>query len=198
MTLNRVLSTAILLVASLASAAAQTAIAAAAAKDGGMLTIPKEATKNANGTYSFTDKDGKKWIYRTGQFGVSRVEDNDESAALPKGVPAGATRNADGTFSFTDKDGARWTYSTTMFGISKTPARDTVNARSGNEAQGNIRVIDKGEVVRFERSGPFGISAWEKKKTDLTSEERSLFDARQIDNNKVDAKHAGEGKANQE
>lgn len=45
------------------------------------LTIPKDAVPAANGTFSYTDKDGKKWIYSNSPFGVSRVADMGLAAA---------------------------------------------------------------------------------------------------------------------
>jgi hypothetical protein len=176
MKLNRILIATLLCSAAIclsASAAEPSQPASNAA-----ITIPKEATKNADGSFSFTDKQGKKWLYRTSEFGVSRVLDVQPSSGLPKGVPAGATANPDGTFAWTDKSGARWTYVMTPFGISRSPAVNTVAATQ--QAPGaDIKVLDKGDIVRFERPGPSGSSVWEKKKTDLTSEERQLLDKQQ-------------------
>jgi hypothetical protein len=39
-----------------------------------------------------------------------------------------------------------------------------------------IKVTDKGDTVRFERPGPVGSSVWEKKKADLSDEERRLLE----------------------
>jgi hypothetical protein len=172
MKLNRILITTLLCGAAIclsASAAEPTRPASNA-----VLTIPKEATKNADGSYSFTDKQGKKWLYRTTEFGVSRVLDTQPSSTLPKGVPAGATANPDGTFAWTDKSGAKWTYVMTPFGISRSPSTNPLATAQAPGA--DIRVLDKGDTVRFERPGPSGSSVWEKKKTDLTSDERRLLD----------------------
>jgi hypothetical protein len=38
------------------------------------LTIPKDAVANANGTFTWTDKQGKKWNYVQTPFGVMRSE----------------------------------------------------------------------------------------------------------------------------
>lgn len=96
------------------------------------LTIPKDAVKNENGTYSYTDKQGKKWLYRDTPFGVIRTPGPESGAdAQPNPKPA-------------------------------TPA---------------TKVIDKGDTVQFERSSPFGVTKWEKKKSDLTDEERKMVDA---------------------
>jgi hypothetical protein len=127
------------------------------------LTIPKEATKNADGTYTWTDKQGKTWIYSTGQFGVSRTLETKPSGALPKGIPAGAKLNADGTYAWTDKDGKNWTYVMTPFGASRSLAAAPVAPQPQADVNLAIKVTDKGDTVRFERPGPVGCSVGEKK-----------------------------------
>jgi hypothetical protein len=93
----------------------------------GQLTIPKDAVKNPDGTYSYTDKAGKKWRYVGTPFGVMRAEDNDDkTAAAP--MP--------------------WTKAT-----------------------------DNGETVKFEMQTPMGLMRTEKKKSDLTAEERAFFES---------------------
>lgn len=96
------------------------------------LTIPKDAVKNENGTYSYTDKQGKHWLYRDSAFGVIRT---------PGPEPGADTRPNP-----------------------KPPTAAT-------------KVTDKGDTVQFERSSPFGVTKWEKKKSDLTDEERKLVDS---------------------
>jgi glucose/arabinose dehydrogenase len=49
------------------------------------LTIPKDATQNPDGTYSYADKTGKKWIFTKTPFGISRRED---MAGVPAAIPA--------------------------------------------------------------------------------------------------------------
>jgi hypothetical protein len=96
------------------------------------MTIPKDAVKEANGSWSYTDAQGKKWVYRESPFGVIRTavaEPAADGQAKPK-PPAAATK-----------------------------------------------VIDKGDTVQFERSTPFGPARWEKKKSDLTDEERKMVAA---------------------
>lgn len=50
------------------------------------LVIPKDATPNADGTYSWADKAGKKWIFAKTPFGISRIED---VASFASAVPVG-------------------------------------------------------------------------------------------------------------
>ena len=101
-----------------------------------VVTIPKDAVKNANGSYTYTDKDGKKWLYRNSPFGVikSAIQDDPDS---PKPVQ-----------------------------------------HAGNSA---TKAIDKGDTVQFERSTPFGPVKWEKKKSELTDEERQIVDEQKPD-----------------
>lgn len=41
----------------------------------GPMVIPPDALQTPDGSFSYTDKDGKKWLYRRTPFGVSKVED---------------------------------------------------------------------------------------------------------------------------
>jgi hypothetical protein len=143
---------------------------------GQALTIPKDATTNADGTYTWTDKQGKTWTYVETPFGVSRTLETDAhpKKALPKGVPAGAKANPDGTYRWTDKSGAAWNYLVTPFGVTRNPAAKSETAPAQQTA--GVKVIDKGDTVRFERVMPFGTSVTEKKKSELTDDERRLLE----------------------
>src|SRR4051794_31060748 len=46
------------------------------------LVIPKDATPNPDGTYSWSDKAGKKWTFSKTPFGVSKVEDSGVPSAF--------------------------------------------------------------------------------------------------------------------
>jgi hypothetical protein len=107
------------------------------------LTIPKDAVKEASGTYSYTDKQGKKWIYRDTPFGVTKT-------------------------------------------IAPEPGADT--RPNPNRAAVPTTVIDKGDTVRFERPSPFGKMVWEKRKSDLTDEERKMVDAQSQSQNQGQSK----------
>jgi hypothetical protein len=91
-------------------------------------------------------------------------------------IPKDAVANPDGTYSYTDKDGKKWIYTKTPFGVMKAIASSTP-APAGAAPDSATKVIDKGDTVRFERPGPFGTMSWEKKKSDLTEEERHILDA---------------------
>src|SRR4029077_17298297 len=46
------------------------------------LTLPAGAKQVEIGTYTFTDAQGKKWIYRKTPFGLARLEDKPTEASV--------------------------------------------------------------------------------------------------------------------
>jgi hypothetical protein len=122
-------------------------------------TIPKDAVPNGDGSFTWTDKNGEKWLYRKTPFGVSKT-----SAVKPEshyeGQPQPKTREVE-----TDK------------GVEL--QRDTPfgTAKSGTDAKSSppVKAVEVGDVVRFERQTPFGIAKWEKKKSELTDDERKIL-----------------------
>jgi hypothetical protein len=85
---NRSIAILALILAAFAAQAADkkktTAPAKPAAPVAKPLVIPKDATPNPDGTYSYTDKDGKKWVFSKTPFGISRVQD---VTAVGSGAP---------------------------------------------------------------------------------------------------------------
>ena len=92
----------------------------------------------------------------------------------PLTIPKDAKPGENGTFKYTDKDGRKWSYSTTPFGISRVV--DMGPAPGNYTAPVASKAIDLGDTVRFEQPGPFGVMHWEKKKTELSDEERQVFE----------------------
>lgn len=121
------------------------------------------------------------------------AQTNKSAAPAPKvvAIPKDAVQNPDGTYSYTDKDGKKWIYIKTPFGVVKNAAPDTPAStdpppdssptkpgdRSTKAVDGLTKAIDKGDTVRFERTSPFGKVTWEKKKSELTEDERQILDA---------------------
>ena len=105
----------------------------------------------------------------------------DQTRTTPQAVtiPKDAVPNSDGvSYTWTDKDGKKWIFVKTPFGIMKSAAADPAPASEQTVANdGLTKAIDKGDTVRFERQGPFGTISWEKKKTDLTDDERHIVEA---------------------
>src|SRR5436190_3024887 len=95
------------------------------------LTLPADAKMVEPGTYTFTDAQGKKWIYRKTPFGLARLEDK------PADSPAAAAP-------------------TPSAGMATTATED-------------------GDMVRFERPGPFGTYRWQKKKAELDADEQAAL-----------------------
>jgi hypothetical protein len=122
-------------------------------------TIPKDAIANGDGSYTWTDKKGAKWLYRNTPFGVSKTE-AVKPESQPEAQPQPKTREVE-----TDK------------GIEL--QRDTPfgTTKSGTDEKSNppVTAVEVGNVVRFERKTPFGTSKWEKKKSELTHDERKIL-----------------------
>jgi hypothetical protein len=88
-------------------------------------------------------------------------------------IPKDAVQRPDGTYGWTDKDGKSWNFVRTPFGVMKSAADQAPAAPSIT----NAKAIDAGDRVRFETATPFGVVSHEKKKADLTDEERKLYES---------------------
>jgi hypothetical protein len=148
------------------------------------LALPKDAVKNPDGTFAWTDKQGTKWIYTKTTAGYTRSTAAAVQAARVVVIPKDAVAGPDGSFLWTDKAGKKWAFWNTPFGVVKNAVADPAppSAAAATAAAANdtlTKVVDKGDTVRFEHTTPFGISAYEKQKSALTDEERRLYDASQ-------------------
>jgi hypothetical protein len=124
---------------------------------------------------------------------VAPAADSDKKKADPSPkavtIPKDAVLNSDGkTYSYTDQEGKQWTYAKTPFGVIKSPAADKTAGARANAT--TTKAIDKGDTVRFERPSPFGVISWEKKKSDLTDDERRVFYTQNADPKNGDATNA--------
>ncbi len=113
-----------------------------------------------------------------GAYGADQKTAKKKSAAAPQAVtiPKDAIADPGGaTYRWKDKAGKKWVYARTPFGIMRYPD----SGQSGDTPASAVptKVIDKGDSVRFERPTPFGTTTWEKKKTELTDDERQIFEA---------------------
>jgi hypothetical protein len=68
--------------------------------------LPSGAVQTAAGTYSYTDPEGKKWIYRQTPFGLARIEDHE--AASNAAAAELEKKQADQTHAFEDGDSIRF------------------------------------------------------------------------------------------
>jgi hypothetical protein len=105
--------------------------------------------------------------------------------AQPLTVPKDAVLNADGSYSWTDKSGSKWLYNKTPFGVSRT--QDTTGAAPAGliatPPEQLVKTTDQGDTVKFARQSPFGVTTWEKKKSEMTDDERAIFRKQHPDNN---------------
>jgi hypothetical protein len=95
-------------------------------------------------------------------------------------IPADAVEVEPYTYRYTDPQGKKWIYRKTPFGISR--AEDKPVAADDSKKDENARLIDatsaveEGDTIRFERPGPFGLTKWQRKKTQLNEVERAVWD----------------------
>ena len=89
-------------------------------------------------------------------------------------LPAGATQVEPGTYTYTDAKGKKWIYRQTPFGLARAEDKpaETAPAPKGPP----ITATEVGDVIKFERPGPFGPYRWEKKKSDLADDERAAWE----------------------
>lgn len=102
-----------------------------------------------------------------------------KSAPAPLSIPAGAVETEPGTFRFTDSDGKVWLYRKTPFGVARfedNGTRPAAPAPAVEQKEEKVRAVVKGDMVHFERPGPFGIYKWDSKKSELTEQEQKWLE----------------------
>jgi hypothetical protein len=101
--------------------------------------------------------------------------------AQPLTIPSDAVAKPDGSYAYTDKAGKKWTYNKTPFGISRIQdlGEGTPDAFVTTPKEQLIQATDAGDTVKFQRQTPFGVTKWEKKKSELNDEERRVLEAQQ-------------------
>jgi hypothetical protein len=116
------------------------------------LQVPKEAEQVSPGIFRHVDASGKAWIYRKTPFGLSKYEETRSEKPVKqadKTNPASAS--------------------------TPTPFGDVRPAKSA-ESGGDIKAVEDGEIVRFERASPFGVYKWTRKKSELTADEQAILE----------------------
>lgn len=91
-------------------------------------------------------------------------------------VPPGAVEVGTGVWKFTDAKGGKWIYRKTPFGLTR--FEDTVTEKKVEppDPGTELKAVLEGEMVRFERPTPFGVSTWRKKLSDLDEMEREAVE----------------------
>ena len=99
----------------------------------------------------------------------------------PKEIPANAEEVEPGTYRYTDSLGKKWFLRKTPFGLARfedTGAPLSKKA-SAEDAWAGVTITDAGDSLHFERLGPFGTYKWDKKKSDLTEDEKAAWERQQ-------------------
>jgi hypothetical protein len=107
---------------------------------------------------------------------VAKTAPKVGDASKPMAIPSDAVLGEDGDYHYTDPQGKKWIYRRTPFGVTRmedSPERAAAKAASANGA--GIKATEDGDIVRFERLGPFGVWKWEKKKSDLDDTEKAAL-----------------------
>jgi hypothetical protein len=116
--------------------------------------------------------------------GMARAEDGPAKKPDPKKkstppaeltLPAGATMVEPGTYTFTDAQGKKWIYRKTPFGLARLEDKPADTTAAAPAAGLVTTATEDGDIVRFERPGPFGMYRWQKKKTELDDDERAAL-----------------------
>jgi hypothetical protein len=101
-------------------------------------------------------------------------------AAAPKPIeiPKGAVEVSPGTYRFTDAAGKKWLYRKTPFGVARLADKEEQKAAADAAApKAQVTAVEEGDVVHFERPGPFGVYRWNRKKSELSDDEKGWLEA---------------------
>ena len=106
-----------------------------------------------------------------------------KAPAVPTKPPATATRVDARTYRDTDAQGRTWIWRQTPFGWSRVDEKvDATGSRAAQpaapeSAKPEIRASEDGEILRFEKPGPFGMYKWQRKKGEkLTADEQAAIE----------------------
>jgi hypothetical protein len=91
----------------------------------------------------------------------------------PLEIPKDAVKAEDGSYRYTDSKGKKWIYRNTPFGVSR--VEDVPDMRP-KPTFDNVTAKEDGDVIKFERPGPFGVYKWETKKSDLSEMEKAVWE----------------------
>ena len=132
---------------------------------------------------SATDPQAKK---KEAPAAATKAAPKATDGSKPLAIPADAVQDADGDYRYTDGGGKKWIYRKTPFGVERledTPERAAAKTAAASGA--GIKATEVGDMVRFERVGPFGLWKWEKKKSELDETEKAALQNSQANNKTV-------------
>jgi hypothetical protein len=115
--------------------------------------IPKGATEVEPGVFKHKDASGKAFIYRKTPFGVIKSVEGAAAEKAPEAPPTAAAKTA-----------------------TATDPQETPFGDLKKQTHAQIKVVEKGDTLEFERTSPFGGIRWTNKKDQLTAEERQAWE----------------------
>jgi hypothetical protein len=116
-------------------------------------------------------------------------------APKPLEVPKEAVQTEPGVFRYTDPQGKKWIYRKTPFavvrmedtGAASVPAPAPRSSAATAEAESaGIKAVEDGDVIRFERSTPWGVTKWQRNKAELDEKEQAAWDRARAASGKQD------------
>jgi hypothetical protein len=99
------------------------------------------------------------------------------AAAKVTKIPDGAVQIDASSYRYTAPDGKTKLYVKTPFGIMSADEQAMTPAAANSHADETVKATLDGDTVRFERPSPFGTFRWQRKVTELTDEERAVWQA---------------------
>ena len=134
--------------------------------------------------------------------GKADAETPKQPRQRPMEIPAEAKEIHPGVWRWVDKSGQPWIYWNSPFGVARSPEKPggeikpaaptvpdhTPAAQAGGVEVEGVTISDEGDNVRFERRTPFGLIKTVKKKSELSVDEKRLWDRAQS------ARHTPESK----
>ncbi len=104
-------------------------------------------------------------------------------------IPSDAVQIGPQVYRYKDADGKSWIYRNTPFGISKVEEQPSAPqpeqggqtsapapAPAPTKSKIKVHAVDRGDTVRFEQLTPMGNRVWERKKSELTPEEKNWLE----------------------
>ena len=127
----------------------------------------------------------KKWIgaacvlFLAAALGAQTRKNTDKQAApakheVPKvEIPKDAVKMPDGSYHYTDPKGKKWIYRSTPFGVARV---EDVPRPEPPPQEIYIKATEDGDRIHFERTTPFGVHKWDRKKSELDEVEKAAWE----------------------
>jgi len=99
------------------------------------------------------------------------------AAAKVTKIPDGAVQIDASSYRYTAPDGKSRLYVKTPFGIMTADEQPMAPAAASDHSNDGVKATLDGDTIRFERPSPFGAFRWQRKISELTEQERAIWQA---------------------